>query len=221
MRPVEMHPVPRPAKGRVLRQLGDGFHYAVSTPDVALILGMVAVIGTFGYNFTVMLPLLARYAFDSGPVGLGALASAVGVGSLLAAVFVASGGRPMRRTVLLGAGGFSLALLLLGLAPGQPAALVLLVVVGFFGILFHTSANSRLQLIVPGELRGRVLSMYALLFLGTTPLGSLLVGALAERQGIRVAIDEVAAVCLLGAGVSLLAARRMRRGVPNPLPDLR
>lgn len=221
IRPAEMHPVTRPAKGRVLRQLGEGFRYAVSTPDVALILGMVAVIGTFGYNFTVMLPLLARYAFDSGPVGLGALTSAVGVGSLLAAVFVASGGRPMRRTVLLGAGGFSFALLLLGLAPGQPAALVLLVIVGFFGILFHTSANSRLQLIVPGELRGRVLSMYALLFMGTTPLGSLLVGALAERQGIRVAIGEVAVVCLLGAGVSLLAARRMRRGMPNPLPDLR
>lgn len=220
LRPADMHPIPRPAKGRILRQLREGFRYAVNTPDVALILGMVAVIGTFGYNFTVMLPLLARYAFDSGPVGLGALTAAVGVGSLLAAVFVASGGRPMRRTVLLGAGGFSFALLLLGLAPGQPAALVLLVAVGFFGILFHTSANSRLQLIVPGELRGRVLSMYALLFLGTTPLGSLLVGFLAEHQGIRVAICEVAAVCLIGAGVALLAARRMRRGVPNPLPDL-
>lgn len=221
MRPADMHPVTRPAKGRVLLQLGEGFRYAVSTPDVALILGMVAVIGAFDYNFTVMLPLLARYAFDSGPVGLGALTAAVGVGSLLAAVFVASGGRPTRRMVLLGSGGFSFALLLLGLAPGQPAALVLLVIVGFFGILFHTTANSRLQLIVPGELRGRVLSMYALLFIGTTPFGSLLVGALAERQGIRVAIVELAVVCLFGAGVALLAARRMRRGVPNPLPDLR
>lgn len=221
LRPADLHPVPRPAKGRIFRQLGEGFRYALSTPDVALILGMVAVIGAFGYNFTVMLPLLARYAFDSGPVGLGALTAAVGVGSLLAAVFVASGGRPTRRMVLLGSGGFSIALLLLGLAPGQTPALVFLVAVGFFGILFHTTANSRLQLIAPGHLRGRVLSMYSLLFIGTTPLGSLLVGALAERQGIRVAIVELAVVCIFGAGVALFAARHMRRGMPNPLPDLR
>ena len=139
---------------------------------------------------------------------------------MTAAVFVASRGRPTRRVVLVGAGGFSGALLLLGLAPGEPAALALLVGAGFFGILFHTTANSRLQLIVPGELRGRVMAMYALLFVGTTPIGSMLVGTLAEHGGIRLAIVELAAVCLVGVGLSLLVAMRMRRRVQNPLPYL-
>ncbi|MHB0979255.1 MAG: MFS transporter [Thermoleophilia bacterium] len=220
LRSADLHPGPRSARAGVVRLLGDGFRYAARTPDVALILGMVAFIGAFGYNFTVMLPLLARYAYGSGPEGLGALTAAMGAGSLCAAVFVASRGRPTRRMVLVGAGGFSVVLFLLALAPGQTMALALLVAVGFFGILFHTGANSRLQLIVPGELRGRVMSMYALLFIGTTPLGSLLVGTLAEHQGIRTAVGEVAAVCLVGAGLSFLVALRMRRGVANPLPDL-
>jgi len=220
LRSADLHPVARPEKAPLFRQLGEGFAYAARTPDVALILAMVAVIGIFGYNFTVMLPLLARYALESGPIGLGALTGAMGVGALTAGVFVAARGRPTRRTVLLGLGGFSVALLLLGLAPGLWPAMALLVVVGFFGILFHTSANSRLQLIVPGQLRGRVLSMYALLFIGSTPLGSLLVGTLAEHQGIRVAIIELSVVCMVGAGLSLWVAVRMRRGIANPLPDL-
>jgi MFS family permease len=220
MRVADLHPVETAPKAPLFRQLGEGFTYAARTPDVALILAIVAVVGTFGYNFTVMLPLLARYALDAGPGGLGALTAAMGVGSLTSAVFVAARGRPTRRTVLLGLGCFSVTLLVLGLAPGLWSALVLLVGVGFFGILFHTTANSRLQLIVPGPLRGRVLSMYALLFLGSTPLGSLIVGVLAEHQGIRVAIVELAAVCVAGSGVSLWVASRMRRRVPNPLPDL-
>ncbi len=220
MRPGDLHAVPRPHQAHFVRQLGEGFRYAARTPDVALVLGMVAVIGTFGYNFTVMLPLLARYALETGPEGLGALTAAMGVGSVGAAVFVASRGRPTRRAVLVGVGGFSVVLLLLGLAPGRPAALALLVGLGFFGILFHTTANSRLQLIVPGELRGRVMAMYALLFVGTTPIGSMLVGTLAERNGIRVAIVELALVCVVGAVLSLLVALRLRHHGRNPLPNL-
>jgi MFS family permease len=219
MRPREFHPVARPRQGPVFRQLGEGIRYAARTPDVALILGLVAVIGTFGYNFTVMLPLLARYAYGTGPQGLGRLTAALGVGSLLAAVYAASRGRPTRRAVLMGAGGFGVALLLVGVAPGEWAAVVMLAGVGLCGILFHTTANSRLQLIVPGELRGRVMSIYVTLFIGTTPIGSLIVGMLAARSGIRIAVVEVACVCLAGVAVGLFFALRMRRRVPNPLTD--
>lgn len=217
MRPQEFHPVSRPRRGSMFRQLGEGIRYAARTPDVVLILGLVAVIGTFGYNFTVMLPLLARYAYGSGPQGLGRLTAALGVGSLLAAVYAASRGRPTRRAVLVGAAGFGVALLLVGLAPGEWAAVVLLAGVGLCGILFHTTANSRLQLIVPGELRGRVMSIYITLFVGTTPIGSMVVGLLAARSGIRAAVVEVGGVCLAGVAVGLLFALRLRRRVPNPL----
>lgn len=220
MRPRELHPVARPRRGPIFRQLGEGVRYATRTPDVALILGLVAVIGTFGYNFTVMLPLLARYAYGTGPQGLGRLTAALGVGSLVAAVYAASRGRPTRRAVLIGAGGFGVALLLVGLAPGEWAGAVLLAGVGLCGIVFHTTANSRLQLIVPGELRGRVMSIYIMLFIGTTPIGSMVVGLLAARSGIQVAIVEVAGVCLAGVAVGLLFALRLRRRVPNPLNDV-
>lgn len=220
MRPQEFHPVVRPRHGPVFRQLGEGIRYAARTPDVALILGLVAVIGTFGYNFTVMLPLLARYAYGTGPQGLGRLTAALGVGSLVAAVYAASRGRPTRRAVLVGAGGFGVALLLVGVAPGEWAAAVMLAGVGLCGILFHTTANSRLQLIVPGELRGRVMSIYITMFIGTTPIGSMVVGMLAARSGIRVAVVEVAGVCLAGVAGGLLFALRLRRRVPNPLTDV-
>ena len=220
LRSADLHPVKRAVGAGVLRQVGEGLRYARRTPDVALLLGMVAVVGMFGYNFTVMLPLLARYGLGTGPRGLGALTAAMGVGSLVGAIFVAARGRPTRRSVLTGAGGFSAVLLLLGLAPNEVTAVAVLLVMGFFGILFLTSANSRVQLIVPGELRGRVMSIYALLFIGTTPIGSLIVGSLAARQGIRLTIMELASVCMVGVGVSLLAVLRLRRRVSNPLPDL-
>lgn len=219
MRPREFHPVARPGSGSVMRKLGEGIRYAAHTPDVALILGLVAFIGTFGYNFTVMLPLLARYEYGTGPQGLARLTSALGVGSLIAAVYAASRGRPTRRAVVAGAGGFGVLLLLVGLVPGERAGIILLAGVGLFGIFFHTTANSRLQLIVPGELRGRVMAIYITLFVGVTPIGSMLLGTLAAHGGIRLAVVEVAGACLVGIAGGLLFALRLRRRVPNPLRD--
>ncbi len=215
MRPGEFYAVPSVPSGSFRRQLGDGFRYAVATPDVALILLLVTAIGTFGYNWQTVLPLLAKYGLHSGPGGLGALTAALGMGSLLAAVFAAYRGPTAKRVFLSAASVFSVLLLLVALSPWQPLTLVLLVATGFSGILFHIAANSRLQLTVPNELRGRVMSMYSLLFVGTTPIGSFLVGTLAQRQGIRPAIVELSALCGLGvlAGVAFAfrARRRSRR----------
>jgi MFS family permease len=90
---------------------------------------------------------------------------------------------------------------------------------GFFSIVFSTTANTRLQLLAPPELRGRVMSIYMLLFGGTTPLGGLIIGSLAEHQGIWRAQVEVALICILGVLLSLLYVRSQRtRLAPDAVP---
>ncbi|HZU78141.1 MAG TPA: MFS transporter, partial [Dehalococcoidia bacterium] len=111
MRPRDFFNVAQPARGHVIRQIGEGLRYAVTTPDIALVVLLMAALGTFGYNFTVILPLIARYVLRSGPVGFGALTSAMGVGSLVSALGIAYSGRATRRTLLVGASTFSVLLL--------------------------------------------------------------------------------------------------------------
>jgi MFS family permease len=199
----------RPARrGNALGQIGEGLRYAVTTPDIALVVLTMAVLGTFGYNFTVVLPLIAQDVLHSGPAGFGALTSAMGIGSLLAALGVAYHGKATRRTLLLGATGFSLLLFAVAVAHWWLATIPLLVALGVFSITFTATANTRLQLVAPGHLRGRVMSIYQLLFAGTTPFGSLLIGGLAQRSGVQVAVAEVALVCLGGVAAALVYLRR-------------
>ncbi len=194
--------------GRVLGQIGEGLGYAATTPDAALPLLLMAVLGTFGYNFTVILPLIADEVLHSGAIGFGGLTAAMGVGSLLAALGVAYRGRATRRTLLLGATGFSILLFLVALSRWWALTIPLLVALGLCSIVFSATANTRLQLVTPNHLRGRVMSIYQLLFAGTTPIGSLIIGALAERGGVQRAIATVAGLCGLGVVAALLYLRR-------------
>jgi MFS family permease len=207
LRPTQRETV-APARGTVLGQIGEGIRYALTTPDVALVVLLMAVIGTFGYNFNVVLPLIARYVLDATPLEFGALTTAMGVGSLLAALGLAYSGRATRRTLLFGAGGFSLLLALVALSHWWLLTIALLVALGFFSIVFTTTANTRLQLVAPAHLRGRILSIYMLLFAGTTPIGSLIIGTLAEHGGVPIAVLTAAVVCGLGVIAGLLYLRR-------------
>jgi len=208
LRPGQFYAVPQPQRGNIFRQLGAGVRYAVGTPEVLLILMTMAVMGTFGYNFNTILPLIAKYVLHAGALGLGILTSALGVGALVAALGVASA-RSTSHAVLLGAAAlFSVVLLLVGLSPWLPLTLALLVLLGAASIVFSASANTRLQLTTPAELRGRVMSLYFLLFAGTTPIGGFLVGVLATRMGVRATTVLFGAICLCGvAGASMFARR--------------
>ena len=199
----------RPARaGRVFGQIGEGLRYAVSTPDIALPLLLMGVLGTFGYNFTVILPLIADEVLHSGAIGFGGLTAAMGVGSLMAALGVAYRGRATRRTLLGGAIGFSILLFLVALSHWWLLTIPLLVALGLCSIIFSTTANTRLQLVAPSHMRGRVMSIYQLLFAGTTPFGSLIIGVLAERSGVQWAVAIVAGACGLGVIAALLYLRR-------------
>lgn len=214
MRPERLYEMVNPPRGKVLGQIGEGLRYVARTPEIALVMLLMGVIGTFGYNFTVILPLIARYVLNSGSIGFGALTSAMAVGSLFAALGIAYTGKVSQRTLLIGAAGFSVLLLFLALSSLWVTTILVLVALGAFSIVFSTTANSRLQIITPPQLRGRVMSLYTMLFLGSTPIGSLALGFLAEHQNVRVAVGEVAVICGLGTLARLWYIRR-HRGVSS------
>jgi len=219
MRPDRFYEVLSPARGKMFAQIGEGLHYVVRTPDIALVMLLMGVIGTFGYNFTVLLPLIAQYVLHAGPIGFGALTSAMAVGSLIAAFGIAYSGRVTQRTLLTGAAGFSVLLLCLALTSIWAVTIAVLVALGLFSIVFTTTANSRLQILTPPQLRGRVMSLYTMLFLGSTPIGSLVLGTLAQRQGVQVAVGEVAVLCGLGTIGGLLYIRHHRASSPAPMNE--
>ena len=218
MRPHLFYPTRRSGEGRVLEQLLEGLRYSLRTPSILLIVILMAAIGTFGYNFTVVLPLLARNALHVGSIGFGAMTSAVGVGSLVAALALATLRKASRRTLLIGAMAFTVFLAAVAASPWYPLTLVLLVALGVASISFTATANTSLQISSPDYLRGRVMSLYMLLFAGTTPIGGELTGFMAEHLGIRPTVGIEAAVCAVGiaAALAYLAAQRRASAAKPP-----
>lgn len=197
IRPAELFPVTR-GEGKLFEQLREGLNFAYRTPQVMLILIVLFFIGTFGYNFSTALPLLAKFVLNVGSVGFGVMTAVLGVGSLLAALAIAYTRRAGERQILLGGGFFSVLLILVGLSHWFALTLPLLVLLGFASIVFTASANTRLQLLTPGHLRGRIMSLYVLLFAGTTPIGAFLLGNAAERIGVQRAVVLFGAISALG-----------------------
>ena len=197
-------------RGAILSQIGEGLRYAYRTPDVLFVVILIGVIGCFGYNFQTILPLIAEYVLNADAASFGLLTSSMALGSIGSALLMASRGKVTRRRIFVGAIGFTTLLFAVPLASSWAVLIPLLTLLGAFSILFGSSVNSYLQTVTPPALRGRVMSIHTLLFLGSTPIGSLIVGALAEQQGVRIAIAEMAAVCALGVIVGYLYVSRVR-----------
>ncbi|HEY8450471.1 MAG TPA: MFS transporter, partial [Bacillota bacterium] len=193
--------------GSLLRGLREGLAYARRTPAVLLVLIVLAFLGTFGYNFTTILPLIARYAVGTDPEGFGVLTGALGAGSLVAAVWMSARASPSQRQLLAGACAFSVLLIGVALSRSFFLTLALLIPLGFASVVFTTCAQALLQLEAPDHLRGRVMSIYTLLFQGSTPVGSSLIGAMAERWSVPVALGVAGLMCAAGAVVGLVYSR--------------
>lgn len=208
-------------RGAMILQVRDGLRYVVTTPEVCFVMILMAIIGTFGYNFAVILPLIATYVLNAEPSAFGLLSSAIGVGSLLASVVIARNNTPTRQRILFGAIGFTSLLLGLSLTSAWVVMLPLLVVLGGFSILFSSTANVRLQTLTPPALRGRVMSIYMLTFMGSAPIGSMVVGTLAEKQGVQLAVADMSGICFLGIAAALLYLRRIRLAESPEVETLR
>ncbi len=204
IRDQEMYAAPRRAGAPMLAELGEGLAYAFRTPAVFQVVIVMAFLGTFGYNYRTMLPLLARQVLHVGSQEFGLMDTAVGVGAIAAALVVAYRQRAGEGQLLAGAAAFSALLALLGLSRWYGASLAVLVGMGLAGITFTTTANARLQLLSPPEMRGRIMSLYTLLFAGTTPIGSMTLGLVADHAGVQGAVLLFASLCGLGVALALL-----------------
>jgi hypothetical protein len=215
MRTSELHAVGRRSAGRVnpLGELREGLSYAFRTPSAMLIIILVAIIGTFGYNFTVVLPLVDKYVLHRGSTGLGFLTSAVGLGALISALLLASRERAARSTLFGGALAFSLLLGAVAVSQWFLVTMLMLLLLGAASTAFGSTANTSLQLATPDHLRGRVMALYMLLFAGSTPIGGFLTGFMADRLGVPTAVGIEAGMCLLGVAAGLLYFYSHRRQI--------
>lgn len=183
----------------VLDNLADGLRYVARTPTVLLAIATIGLSSTFAINFSVSVPPMAEHVLHSGATGYGFLMTASGIGSLLAALFIALSGRASMRMLLGGTFLMSGLFLLFGLSTIYALSLLCMFGVGVGMIVMAASANTLIQLAVPDHLRGRVMAVYTTVFAGSTPVGGLLTGVIASTYGIQVA-------CVVGGLLSVLVA---------------
>ena len=200
----------------VRSSLADGLRYVRGHDLVLLSAVTVGLASTFGMNFGVIIPALAKDVLGTDATGYGFLMAATGIGSLVAALGIAFSGRSRPLIVPLGAGILGLALLATSVVHAFPVALVTMLFVGFGAIAMAATANTTIQLAVPDELRGRVISVYTTVFVGSTPLGGILMGWIASAFSVEAAI-AVGGTGALAAGLLSLAwlsRIQARRGQP-------
>jgi predicted MFS family arabinose efflux permease len=205
-------PVAAPVRrGTTMRQeIAEGLRYAVRTPVIRLVLGLLFVVSITVFNFTVYVPLLARQVLGLGAEGFGFLMAALGVGAVSGALTVGfrqAGPPPLG--AMLGAAALALTgLLSLSAARHVWVAVPLLFATGFFGLILVASCNTRLQLAAPDELRGRMMSLYTLVWGGVFPIGAFCVGAISEAWSVSTAFFVQGTAGLIGLAVLTLWWRR-------------
>ncbi len=205
-------------------QVRQGLRYVWRTPELRVPLVVMAVVSTLAYNFSVVLPLMAKNVFGRGGGAYGALSAAMGVGALAGAFLMASRARPSRRLLVAATFAFGAATLGLAVAPTYVVAVALMLPIGAAGVLFVSSTNSLLQLNARDSMRGRVMALWAVVFLGSTPIGGPLTGALSHTLGVRwaVAIGGFAALATALGALIALRRRMLREGAaeaPVCMPD--
>jgi MFS family permease len=210
--PAERLAMPRSAK-EVRNNMAEGLTYVRRTPLVLLVVSMVGVISLFGMNFNVILPAVAALVLNTGSVGFGLLTASMGLGAMIAALIVAAGSRPRVRLLIGGAMLLGAAEVALAATSVFAVALVVVFLAGLGAVAMAASANSLIQVTVPGPLRGRVMSVYTMVFVGSTPLGNTMTGAVAGGFGTPVAVLGGGLLSLLAAGTAAVAAMRYRDSV--------
>lgn len=202
-----------PRTRHVIAEIGDGLRYVWDTRVVRVLVAMVAVMSIFGFSYSVLMPAYAVDVLGVGEVGLGALTAAAGGGALIGSLTVASLTHSRRKGWQLTFGSFLFPLALIAFAFSRSFALslVILLFVGFGFIMQNTTGNTLVQALVPDHLRGRVMSVYALMFMGSMPIGSLLAGSLAQVYGTTPTIVFGAVVTLAFALYVVIFQSQVRR----------
>jgi MFS family permease len=215
MREEELRPVAameRPTSVRaVFENLAEGARYVRNTPLVLLAITVVGLVATFGMNFQVLVPPLADHVLKVGPSGYGFLMAASGLGSTALALTIAFKRRIGPTPIVAGAVALGLGSVVIALSNSFPISLIAMVIVGGGGIGMAVTANTTIQMAVPDQLRGRVMSVYTTVFAGSVPAGGLLMGAIASTWGVPFAL-MVGAILSLVVGIGAWAWLRRIRG---------
>jgi MFS family permease len=172
---------------------------------------MMALIGTFTYEFSVILPLLSEKTLGSGSSGFAALTAAMGVGSVIGGLYAASNRHGTMTKVSVTALGFGVAVMLVAAAPTIHLAVAGMLIVGFFSINFTSLTNVSLQLGSRQDMQGRVMALYSVAFLGTTPIGGPLQGWIGEHAGARWSLVVGGMAAVIAALMGFAFVRRTER----------
>ena len=196
-----------------VRRVVEGFSFVGSTSPIRALIVLLGLVSLLGMPYTVLMPVFADRILHVGASGLGMLLGAAGVGALGAALVLLArrGVRGMGRWVAASSAGFGASLILFSQVHVFWLALAVLVCVGFSMIIQIASSNTLVQAMVPNELRGRVMAVYSMMFLGMAPLGALLAGWLAERVGAANTVALGGTGCVLSALVFSLRLPALRR----------
>ncbi len=209
-------PIPRPTSVReVVTSVGEGITYVRWTPAVLLPVVVVGLAATIGMNFQVTIPPFARDVLSGNSASFGFLMTASGVGSVAAALLLATRRHPSSWAIAGGAAMLGLGLLATAAVPSYAVAIPALAFAGFGAIWMAANGNTLIQATVPDALRGRVLSVYTTVFAGSTPIGALFAGAIASRWGALAAL-AVGGALTVAVGIGALLWVRRHRGVGGP-----
>jgi MFS family permease len=192
--------------------------YVRRTPELAVPLALMALVGTFGLNFQVILPLLARFSFDGGPTAYAILVAAMGAGSVVGALATGAHGRTDARLIAGAALSFGILAAAAAAMPSIALEVPMVALLGASAVTFAAAINSSLQLAVEPEMRGRVMALYSVVFLGSTPIGGPLAGWLSEAYDPRVALLLAASAGIAAAWAARVSFARMRARPQGPRP---
>ncbi len=209
-----MHIAPRPRnlEHSGVKSVVEGFRYVARTGPIRALLVLLGVVSLTGMPYAVLMPIFAGRILHSGARGLGMLMAAAGVGALSGTLLLAAkrGVRGLGRWITYAASGFGVALICFSLSKSFWLSLALLLPAGFAMMIEMASSNTLIQTMVPDELRGRVMAVYSMMFMGMAPFGALTAGAIAQHLGAPPAVAIGGVICLGGGIVFGWAWRSLR-----------
>jgi len=205
MRQNELHPTERAT--RQPGQIRSGLRYVWNQPRLRATLMMMFIIGTFAYEFPVILPLFATVTLHGGARTYSAMTAAMGVGAVIAALYAAGRSKVQQSQLVRIALLFGCSLIVMAVMPGLISALVVLVAVGALSTLFIALGNTTLQLTSRADMRGRVMALWFIAFLGTTPIGGPLIGFIADHTNPRIGLVIGGVATILASVLGWLVSR--------------
>jgi MFS family permease len=206
MRSNELHTVP--PVHREKGQVRAGLRYVMSVPVLKATLLMMFIIGTFAYEFPVIMPLFATISLHGNASTYSAMTVAMGMGAIVGGLYNAGRGATKPGALSRVAFAFGLSLLLVAIMPNLTLTFAVLVLVGVLSVLFVSLGNTTLQLTSDSHMRGRVMALWSIAFLGTTPIGGPIIGSIADHSNPRIGLAVGGVSAVIAAGLGAVAGKQ-------------